>query len=222
MIELENIFKTYGSGSAATEVLKGINLKIKDGEFVAIMGPSGSGKSTLLNILGALDIPTSGSYKFFNTNIEKLSNDQRSLFRRYMLGFVFQNFNLLKKNSALENVEMPLIYLKVKVRERRKRAYSALVDVGLEHRVDYDPSKLSGGEQQRVAIARAIIAKPKVLIADEPTGNLDTKRGIEIMHIMQNLNKNGMTVIMVTHEEDIASYASRIVRLRDGKIVEGL
>ena len=218
MIELKNVTKTYGTADAASTVLKDVNLKIKEGEFVAIMGPSGSGKSTLLNILGTLDVPTSGTYNFFDTDIGALSKDQRSLFRRYVLGFIFQGFNLLKKTSALENVEMPLIYLGVKAKERKQRAQDALVSVGLEERMNYEPSELSGGQQQRVAIARAIVSKPQVLIADEPTGNLDTKRGHEIMEILKGFNQEGITIIMVTHEENIAAYASRVIHVLDGII----
>ncbi len=218
MIRLQKITKMYGSGDAATLVLRGIDLEISKGEFVAIMGPSGSGKSTLLNILGTLDRPSSGQYDFEDTGTTDLSKDQLALFRRHILGFVFQGFNLLKKTTALENVEMPLIYQGVSLRERRKRAYEALKNVGLEHRCMYDPSQLSGGQQQRVAIARAIVTRPKVLIADEPTGNLDTKRSHEIMQLISGFNREGITVIMVTHEEEMAEYASRIIRLRDGMI----
>ncbi len=218
MIKLKNITKTYGKADAATEVLKGISLEIKDGEFVSIMGASGSGKSTLLNILGTLDVPTSGDYLFSDTNINTLSKDQKALFRRYILGFIFQQFNLLKKTTALENVEMPLIYLGVGAKERRKRAYDALCKVGLENRLNYTPQELSGGQQQRVAIARAIVTNPKVLIADEPTGNLDSKRSHEVMEIIKKFNKQGFTIIMVTHEKDIALYASRIIYVRDGQI----
>jgi len=220
VIKLENIVKSYGQGEATTEVLKGINLKIKKGEFVAIMGPSGSGKSTLLNILGALDVPSGGKYYFLETDIGTLSRDQLALFRRNILGFVFQGFNLLKKTSALENVFMPLIYQRVSAKERKERAFQALKTVGLEARVDYDPGQLSGGEQQRVAIARAIVTHPKILIADEPTGNLDSKRSHEIMKLITEFNQQGITVIMVTHEEEMAAYASRIIRLRDGMIEE--
>ncbi len=216
MIELGGINKVYGKSEASSTVLKDVNLKIKEGEFVAIMGPSGSGKSTLLNILGTLDVPSSGKYTFLDTDVTSLTKDQRSLFRRYLLGFIFQGFNLLKKTTAIDNVEMPLIYLGVKAKERRERAYEALKSVGLENRAEYEPSKLSGGQQQRVAIARAIVTNPKVLIADEPTGNLDTSRSHEIMQILQEFNKNGITIIMVTHEEEIASYASRVLHVRDG------
>ena len=218
MIQLSKVTKTYGSGEAATNVLKEVDLEIGSGEFVAIMGPSGSGKSTLLNILGALDVASAGEYRFFETQIGTLSKDQLALFRRYILGFVFQGFNLLKKTSALENVEMPLIYLGIGAKERKKRALEALVSVGLEDRVKYDPGELSGGQQQRVAIARAMVTRPKVLIADEPTGNLDSQRGHEIMQLIKAYNDEGITVIMVTHEEDIAAYASRTIYLRDGRI----
>ncbi len=218
MISLVNIKKYYGSGEAKTEVLKDINLEIKEGEFISIMGPSGSGKSTLLNILGTLDLPTIGKYEFLNTDIIALSDSQRALFRRYILGFIFQGYNLLKKTSSLENVEMPLIYLGVGAQERKKKAYDALVKVGLQDRINYDPAELSGGQQQRVAIARAIVTNPKLIIADEPTGNLDTKRSHEIMELLKEFNKSGITVIMVTHEEDIAAYGNRIIYLRDGVI----
>lgn len=218
MIKLENITRSYGEGDAITKVLKGIDLEIQSGEFVAIMGPSGSGKSTLLNILGALDVPSGGNYYFLDTNIRELTRDQLALFRRNILGFIFQGYNLLKKTSAFENVEMPLIYQKISVKERQKKSYEALKKVGLEARMKYDPGQLSGGEQQRVAIARAMVTEPKVLIADEPTGNLDTKRSHEIMQLISNFNQQGITVIMVTHEEDMALYAKRIIRLRDGMI----
>jgi len=218
MIKLEKVTKSYGKGEAATQVLKEIDLEITRGEFVAIMGPSGSGKSTLLNILGALDVPSDGNYSFLDTDIRALSKDQLALFRRYILGFVFQGFNLLKKTSALENVEMPLIYLGMGVKARKRRALQALKSVGLEDRINYDPGQLSGGQQQRVAIARAMVTHPKVLIADEPTGNLDTMRGHEIMELIKTFNEEGITIIMVTHEEDIAAYASRTIYLRDGMI----
>lgn len=218
MIKLENITKSYGGGEAKTRVLKGIDLEIQSGEFVAIMGPSGSGKSTLLNILGVLDIPSSGNYFFLDTNIRSLSKNQLALVRRYIFGFVFQGFNLLKKTSALDNVEMPLIYQGIAAKERHKIAFQALKNVGLEDRIDYDPGQLSGGQQQRVAIARAIVTHPKVLIADEPTGNLDTKRSHEIMKLIEEFNQEGITIVMVTHEEEMAAYASRIIHLRDGII----
>ncbi|WP_345988941.1 ABC transporter ATP-binding protein [Sulfurimonas sp. HSL1-2] len=218
MISLEQITKTYGSGEAATHVLHPLDLEIGQGEFVAIMGPSGSGKSTLLNILGALDVPSGGRYRFDGTDLGRLTHEQRALFRRYVLGFVFQGFNLLKRTSALENVEMPLIYQGVSAKARRERAEEALVQVGLAERLHHDPSQLSGGQQQRVAIARAIVTQPQVLIADEPTGNLDTQRSHEIMELIRGFNAQGITVIMVTHEEEIAAYASRTILLRDGRI----
>jgi len=218
VISLEQITKVYGSGEAATNVLHPLDLKIGAGEFVAIMGPSGSGKSTLLNILGALDVPSSGRYGFDGTDLGTLTPEQRALFRRLVLGFVFQGFNLLKRTSALENVEMPLIYQGVPAAERRERAMEALTQVGLAERVHYDPSQLSGGQQQRVAIARAIVTQPQVLIADEPTGNLDTQRSHEIMELIRGFNGSGITVIMVTHEAEIAAYASRTILLRDGRV----
>ncbi len=218
MISLNNISKVYGSGGAENTVLHDITMEIKEGEFIAIMGPSGSGKSTLLNILGTLDVPSSGTYTFLDTQIGSLSADQRALFRRYILGFIFQGYNLLKKTSSLENVEVPLIYQGIDSKERKRMATEALKDVGLEDRLYYDPGQLSGGQQQRVAIARAMVTHPKILIADEPTGNLDTKRGHEIMKLIRTFNQQGITVIMVTHEDDIAAYASRTIYLRDGEI----
>ncbi len=218
MITLKNISKVYGKGDAASTVLHGIDLEIKEGDFIAIMGPSGSGKSTLLNILGTLDVPSNGEYTFLDTQIESLSTDQRALFRRHILGFIFQGYNLLKKTTSLENVEVPLIYQGLDSKERKRMATEALKDVGLEDRLYYDPGQLSGGQQQRVAIARAMVTRPKILIADEPTGNLDTKRGHEIMELIRTFNQQGITVIMVTHEDDIAAYASRTIYLRDGAI----
>jgi putative ABC transport system ATP-binding protein len=219
MITLKDIKKSYGTGDNKTEVLKGINLEIKEGEFIAIMGPSGSGKSTLMNILGTLDIPNSGEYLFENIDVGKLDSDKRSLFRRYVFGFVFQGFNLLKRTTSLENVEMPLIYQGIDKKKREEMSYEALVEVGLEDRVLHEPSELSGGQQQRVAIARAIVTKPKILFADEPTGNLDTKRSHEIMKLLKELNKSGITIIMVTHEDDMAAYASRMIHVQDGLIL---
>ena len=228
MITLKNISKVYGKGDAASTVLHGIDLEIKEGDFIAIMGPSGSGKSTLLNILGTLDVPSNGEYTFLDTQIDSLSTDQRALFRRHILGFIFQGYNLLKKTTSLENVEVPLIYQGLDSKERKRMATEALKDVGLEDRLYYDPGQLSGGQQQRVAIARAMVTRPKILIADEPTGNLDTKRGHEIMELIRTFNQQGITVILVfgflvtlvlvTHEDDIAAYASRTIYLRDGAI----
>ncbi len=213
MIRLEKIGKSYGSGETRAEVLKGIDLQIKQGEFVAIMGPSGSGKSTLMNIIGCLDKPTTGKYFFEDIAIDTLNSDQRALFRRYKLGFVFQGYNLLKKTSAIDNVQMPLIYQGIKVKQRHELAAHALKSVGLEGYYDRDSSQLSGGQQQRVAIARAIVSKPSLLLADEPTGNLDTKKSHEIMMLLSDFHQKGSTIIMVTHEEEMAQYASRIVHL---------
>lgn len=220
LIEFRQIVKTYGTGMAQSTVLKGIDLTIQEGEFIAIMGHSGSGKSTSLNILGCLDTPTSGEYLFDGLPVEQMSTQQRALLRRYYLGFVFQGFNLLNRTSALENVELPLIYRGMSAKERHQAAMDALKTVGLEDYVDHTPGELSGGQQQRVAIARAIVTQPKVLLADEPTGNLDTARSIEIMEILSELNqKQGITVIMVTHEEDMAAYAHRRILFKDGQIV---
>lgn len=218
MILLRKICKTYGEGEVKTQVLKDIDLEIKKGDFIAIMGPSGSGKSTLMNIIGALDRPTSGNYFFEDIAIDKLSAEQRALFRRYKLGFVFQGYNLLKKTSAIENVQLPLVYQGVVKKKRYQMAYSALQSVGLEAFLDRDPGQLSGGQQQRVAIARAIVTKPHLLLADEPTGNLDTKKSHEIMVLLKDFHAQGSTIIMVTHEAEMAAYASKIIRLRDGRI----
>ncbi len=218
MITLEKICKSYGTGETRADVLKDIDLQIEQGEFLAIMGPSGSGKSTLMNIIGCLDRPSQGRYLFEGIVIDNLNSDQRALFRRYKLGFVFQGYNLLKKTSAIENVQMPLVYQGIKAKERRTIAAKALKRVGLETYFDHDSSQLSGGQQQRVAIARAIVTDPSVLLADEPTGNLDTKKSHEIMMLLSDLHKKGTTIIMVTHEEEMAKYASRVIHLRDGKI----
>ncbi len=221
LIELQDIYKTYGKGDAQSTVLNGINLTIQSGEFVAIMGHSGSGKSTALNILGCLDIPSAGRYLFDGTPVETMSTQQRALLRRYFLGFVFQGFNLLNRTSALENVELPLIYRGVAQKQRHILALQALKTVGLEDYADHTPGELSGGQQQRVAIARAIVTQPKVLLADEPTGNLDSARSQEIMQILLNLNQQqGITIIMVTHEEDMATYAQRRIIFKDGQIIK--
>jgi len=218
-IELEGVTKIYGQGEAEVRALQGIDLKIHEGEFVAIMGPSGSGKSTAMNIIGCLDTPTSGSYRFSGTEVGELNRNQRALLRRNYLGFVFQGYNLLARTSALENVELPLIYLGLPIAERRQLAMEALEKVGLKGREKHGPSQLSGGQQQRVAIARAIVTKPEILLADEPTGNLDTARSEEIMNILTDLNKNdGITIVMVTHEPDLAEYAGRLVQFIDGFI----
>ncbi len=218
-ILLRGVTKVYGAGAAAMEALRGVELAIDRGEFVAVMGPSGSGKSTCLNILGCLDMPTSGSYRFEGVEVERLSRLQRARLRRYYLGFVFQGYNLLNRTSALENVELPLIYRKKPIAERHTLARQALGAVGLAGWESHTPGELSGGQQQRVAIARAIVTSPHVLFADEPTGNLDTARSREIMELLTRLNQNrGITIVMVTHEPDMAAYARRIVRFVDGRV----
>jgi putative ABC transport system ATP-binding protein len=219
LIELIGVTKVYGRGQAAMRALAGIDMAIDPGEFVAVMGPSGSGKSTCMNILGCLDTPTSGSFLFSGLEVGHLSRDQRALLRRNYLGFVFQGFNLLNRTSALENVELPLVYRKLPVRQRHAKAREALASVGLDGWEHHTPSELSGGQQQRVAIARAIVSDPKLLLADEPTGNLDTARSIEIMELLIQLNRNrGLTIVMVTHEKDMAAYAGRRINFRDGLI----
>jgi len=217
LIRLTGVTKTYGSGQAAFQALKGIDLVIERGEFIAIMGPSGSGKSTAMNILGCLDTPTSGSYEFEGVKVEQLTRNERALLRRNYLGFVFQGFNLLSRTTALENVELPLIYRGEPAAARHAAARSALKQVGLEGWEHHTPAELSGGQQQRVAIARAIVTRPAVLLADEPTGNLDTHTGEEIMDLISALNRDqGITVLMVTHEPDMAAHAKRVIRFVDG------
>ncbi|MAW89177.1 MAG: macrolide ABC transporter ATP-binding protein [Phyllobacteriaceae bacterium] len=219
LISFRGITRTYGEGEGAVQALRGIDLEIAQGEFVAIMGPSGSGKSTAMNILGCLDKPTSGQYLFAGADVARFDRHQRALLRRDYLGFVFQRYNLLARTKAIDNVVLPLIYKGMPRAERRARAAAMLEKVGLGHRMDREPSKLSGGEQQRVAIARAIVTDPEILLADEPTGNLDTARSLEIMDLITRLNREeGLTVIMVTHEPDMAVYADRIVRFVDGLI----
>lgn len=220
MIELSNVKKVYNLGKIQVDALKGVSLKIDKGEYVAIVGPSGSGKSTLMNIIGLLDKPTSGSYKLNGTEVSTLSDDQLAYLRNRQIGFVFQSFNLLSKLNALANVELPMLYAKIPSKERRQRALRALEIVGLSERIHHKPNELSGGQQQRVAIARAIVMNPSFLLADEPTGNLDTASSIEIMKIFYQLNESGTTIVMVTHEQDIANHAKRIVRIRDGNIIE--
>jgi putative ABC transport system ATP-binding protein len=219
LIELRAITKTYGSGTAAFQALRGVDLDIERGEFVAVMGPSGSGKSTVMNLIGCLDTPTSGSYRFQGIEVQGLSRDQRALLRRHQLGFVFQGFHLLARTSAQENVELPLLYRGDGARQRRDAARRALAQVGLEGWEHHTPAELSGGQQQRVAIARALVTEPTLLLADEPTGNLDSERSREIMSLLTDLKRDhGITVVMVTHEPDMAAYASRVVRFRDGLI----
>lgn len=219
VIEFRDVTKFYGHGEAEVRALNGVDLSVTSGEFVAIMGPSGSGKSTAMNMIGCLDSPTSGEYLFNGVHVGDLDQDQRALLRRNYLGFVFQGFNLLARTSALDNVELPLIYQGLPAAARREQAQDALKKVGLEGREHHDPSELSGGQQQRVAIARALVGNPQVILADEPTGNLDTKRSQEIMQLMRNLNeRDGMTIVMVTHEEDMATFAHRIIWMVDGKV----
>lgn len=219
LLELQQVTKIYGTGEAAMPALRGVSLRIEPGEFVAVMGPSGSGKSTCMNILGCMDQPTAGRYCFQNVDVGLLSRNQRTLLRRHYLGFIFQGFNLLNRTSALENVELPLIYRGIDSDVRRAAAYRALDTVGLKGWEHHTPGELSGGQQQRVAIARAIVTQPLLLLADEPTGNLDSKRSEEIMELLTTFNRDrGITIVMVTHEADMAAYAKRTVHFRDGLI----
>ena len=222
LIALRGITRVYGQGQAAMHALRGIDLDIEPGAFVAMMGPSGSGKSTCMNILGCLDTPTDGSYRFEGVEVETLSRNQRALLRRHYLGFVFQGYNLLARTSALENVELPLIYRGIPAARRHARARAALAAVGLSGWEAHVPAELSGGQQQRVAIARAIVTEPAVLLADEPTGNLDTARSLEIMELLASFNRaQGITIVMVTHEAEMAAYARRVIRFLDGRIEAG-
>jgi putative ABC transport system ATP-binding protein len=219
LIQLRGIRKVYGEGPTAFQALKGVDLDIRRGDFVAVMGPSGSGKSTTMNILGCLDVPSAGTFLFRGHHIETLNRDQRALLRRRYLGFVFQGFNLLARTSALENVELPLLYRGDEKKARRDAAMAALDKVGLADWWDHTPGELSGGQQQRVAIARAIVTNPDVLLADEPTGNLDSERSVEIMQLLTGLNRDsGITVLMVTHEPDMAAFAHTIVHFKDGLV----
>ena len=223
IIEFKNIVKTYGNGDAKTYALNGVNFSIKEGEFVAIMGASGSGKSTAMNMIGCLDKPSSGEYLFNGINVADLNRNQMALLRRNFLGFVFQSFNLLGRTSALENVELPLVYRKIPAIKRKEMSLEALTKVGLQSVVYNTPAQLSGGQQQRVAIARAIVSNPLVLLADEPTGNLDSIKSMEIMNLLKQLNEEEkITVIMVTHEEEMAAFASRVIYFRDGHIEDSL
>jgi putative ABC transport system ATP-binding protein len=219
ILEFDRVVKTYGSGEALVQALAGVSFAIVPGEFVAVMGPSGSGKSTAMNILGCLDVPSEGVYRFGGVDVAALTRTQRAMLRRFYIGFVFQGFNLLNRTTALENVELPLIYRGMPARERHERARAALSAVGLSGRESHTPGELSGGQLQRVAIARAIVAEASVLFADEPTGNLDTACSIEIMELLVHLNETrGLTILMVTHEGDMAAYARRIVSFRDGQV----
>ena len=219
IISLRRVTKSYGSGATAFQALKGVDLDIAQGDFVAVMGPSGSGKSTTMNILGCLDVPTTGAFLFKGRHVETLDRDQRALLRRRYLGFVFQGFNLLARTTALENVELPLLYRGEDRRTRQIAGMAALDKVGLKDWWDHTPAELSGGQQQRVAIARAIVTQPDVLLADEPTGNLDSERSVEIMELLTDLNRNsGITVLMVTHEPEMAAFARTIVHFKDGLV----
>jgi putative ABC transport system ATP-binding protein len=219
LIELQDITKEYLMGDVLVRALAGVRLGIEEGEFVAIMGASGSGKSTLMNILGCLDRPTAGRYRLADREVSSLSRNELAEVRSRTLGFVFQSFNLLSRTTALENVELPLLYAGVGTRERHRRARRALERVGLSSRLDHHPSQLSGGQQQRVAIARSLVNDPKVIMADEPTGNLDSRTSVEVMALFQELGASGITLILVTHEPDIARYASRVIVLKDGLVV---
>ncbi|WP_267394696.1 ABC transporter ATP-binding protein [Sphingomonas sp. GC_Shp_1] len=219
LISMRGVTKTYGSGATLFQALKGVDLDIAGGDFVAVMGPSGSGKSTTMNILGCLDVPSAGSFLFRGHHVEAIDRDQRALLRRRYLGFVFQGFNLLSRTSALENVELPLLYRGDEKKARREIAMAALEKVGLDRWWDHTPAELSGGQQQRVAIARAIVTQPDVLLADEPTGNLDSERSIEIMELLTDLNRgSNITVLMVTHEPDMAAFARTVVHFKDGLV----
>jgi putative ABC transport system ATP-binding protein len=218
LIALRGVTKSYGEGGTAFQALKGVDLDIMAGDFVAVMGPSGSGKSTTMNILGCLDVPSGGTFLFRGHHVETLNRDQRALLRRRYLGFVFQGFNLLSRTTALENVELPLLYRGDEKKARRELSMAALEKVGLDRWWDHTPAELSGGQQQRVAIARAIVTQPDVLLADEPTGNLDSERSVEIMELLTDLNRGGITVLMVTHEPEMAAFARTVIHFKDGLV----
>jgi putative ABC transport system ATP-binding protein len=219
ILELRDVRRVFGRGDFAVRALDGIDLEVRDGDFLAVMGASGSGKSTCMNIVGCLDRPTSGEYLFQGIDVGALTSDQLALLRRHSIGFVFQGFNLLSRTTALENVEMPLVYQRVPAKERRRRALEALDQVGLANRAKHTPNELSGGQQQRVAIARALVTRPRLVVADEPTGNLDSATSVEVMGMLVRLNaERGITIVMVTHEESMAAYAGRIVVFVDGRI----
>ncbi len=220
LIDIREITKVYEMGQEQVHALSGVNLGVQRGEYVAIMGPSGSGKSTLMNLIGCLDTPTSGSYVLNGREVARMTDDELAAIRNQEIGFVFQTFNLLPRTSALQQVELPLVYSGLPRRERRERAIASLESVGLADRMTHHPNELSGGQRQRVAVARALINNPSILLADEPTGNLDSQTGNEIMGLFEQLNRRGNTIVLVTHEEDIAAHARRIVRLRDGKVTE--
>jgi putative ABC transport system ATP-binding protein len=219
LVQLADVVKVYRMGEVEVRALDGVSLSVQQGEFTAVMGASGSGKSTLMNILGCLDRPTSGSYHLDGQDVSGLSSAELAEVRCHTIGFVFQNFNLLSRTSALENVELPLLYAGVKTAERRRRAAEALAMVGLGDRIDHHPNQMSGGQQQRVAVARAIVNRPRIILADEPTGNLDSRTSVEVMALLQELGRSGITVVLVTHEPDVAEYTSRIVVMRDGRVL---
>lgn len=220
IIELQDIHKSYRIGGSEYAILKGIDLKIEEGEFIALMGPSGSGKSTLMNIVGCLDRPTSGSFLLSGQDISRTSDDELARIRREELGYIFQTFNLINRISVIKNVEVPMMLKGISRERRRDRAVELLTSIGIEHRMNFSPQSISGGERQRVAIARALANDPKIIIADEPTGNLDLKNSAEVMRILGNLNREGRTIIMVTHNPEITGDCSRVIRLRDGRILE--
>ena len=217
---VEDLVKTYGEGDTAVHALRGISLTVERGEYVAIMGASGSGKSTLMNILGCLDIPSSGRYQLDGVDVSRLTDRQLALVRNRRIGFVFQAFNLIPRTSAQANVELPLAYAGLKAAERRRRAAAALAMVGLSDRAKHEPNKLSGGQQQRVAVARALVTAPALVLADEPTGNLDTQSSADVLAVLDRLNRSGRTIVLITHESDVAAHAGRLIRLVDGRIVE--
>jgi len=220
MLQIENLTKVFRTDEVETHALSGVSLNIKEGEFVAIMGPSGCGKSTLLNIVGLLDNPTQGKLTFDGEEVARLSDRQRTIFRRGRVGFVFQSFNLVEELTVFENVELPMLYLKLSTSERKQRVNEVLTRLKIAHRAKHFPKQLSGGQQQRVAIARAVATNPKLILADEPTGNLDSKHGQEVMELLTELNRSGSTIVMVTHSERDSAYAHRVINLFDGKVVE--
>ena len=222
LIEIRDMYKIYNPGENEVRAIDGVNLTIEHGEFVAIIGQSGSGKSTLMNMLGLLDIPTSGKYLLNGRDVEGLSDDELSEIRNKEIGFIFQGFNLITSLTAVENVELPLVYRGMKKEERNELAVSALNRVGLSHRLDHLPKQMSGGQQQRVAIARAVAARPPIILADEPTGNLDSHSGVEVMKILHELHEEGRTIILITHDNDIANEAQRVIRIQDGQIVSDI
>ena len=220
VLDVRGVTKVYGQGDTAVHALRGISVRVDKGDYVAIMGASGSGKSTLMNILGCLDVPTGGNYLLDGTDIGALDEHRLAILRNRKIGFVFQSFNLIPRMTALANVELPLAYGKVKAPDRRRRALAALQQVGLADRVDHEPNELSGGQQQRVAVARALVTAPALLLADEPTGNLDTKSTVDVLNILDRLNVAGRTIVLITHEDDVARHAKRVIRLVDGQVVE--